>query len=164
MGGVLVHADGARHHAAPHVRDARDLERALDRAVLPALAVQDGQDNVNLQRKHAAVLGQLDEASSRDHRHGRAVMPLPRAANDLGGVPGVAEPAAVPRDPNENEIEPAPQGRDDVVGGLAGDVVLGRDASKEKGDSGHRMILSSAVIDRPIIRGQRACSRAGFAL
>ena len=138
--------------------------RRIVASMVPAATGVDGQDNVNLQWKHAAVLGQLDEASSRDHRHGRAVMPLPRAANDLGGVPGVAEPAAVPRDPNENEIEPAPQGRDDVVGGLAGDVVLGRDASKEKGDSGHRMILSSAVIDRPIIRGPRACPRAGFAL
>ena len=44
-GNALVHADGGRQHARPHVGQAQCLEVALDHAVLAEGPVQDGEDD-----------------------------------------------------------------------------------------------------------------------
>jgi hypothetical protein len=62
---VLVHAEGAREHARADVRQAEELEEALDRAVLAERAVQDREHEVDLaerdllpaRRDHAELAG-----------------------------------------------------------------------------------------------------------
>ena len=68
------------------------LERTLDRAVLPALAVQDGQGNVN-EKWTYATLEHLDEAARGQERDGRAVVRVPRPRSELCGVTRVVQPA-----------------------------------------------------------------------
>ena len=156
MGGVLVHADGARHHAAPHVRDARDLERTLDRAVLPALAVQDGQGNVN-EKWTYATLEHLDEAARGQERDGRAVVRVPRPRSELCGVTRVVQPAALSRDANEHQLKAVAKRRDHVVGRFEGYVVLGGDATKDERHARHG--TPPVVCGRPIIDCRRTSGR-----
>ena len=140
MARVLVHADGAREHTAADVGDAAGLERTLEGAVLPALAVEDGKRHVDGQRLYAAVVDDKEAAGllahAGDERDLLNVVGMPPAGH-VGGVARVVEPLAFLRDADERELEAAGERADDVVGGLAGDVVLGRDSAKENRDLDH---------------------------
>src|SRR5919202_2941538 len=70
----LVHPDGARQHPAPDIGDARELEHALDRAVLPIGAVQDGEDNVH-----------------RAHSRGRQLLLCPGRGGGDGSIGGARD-------------------------------------------------------------------------
>ena len=137
---VLVHAHGAREHAAADVGDAAGLERALEGAVLPALAVEDGQRHVDGQRLYAAVVDNKEAAGllahTGDERDLLDIVGVPPAGH-VGGVARVVEPLALLRDADERELEATGKRADYVVGGLAGDVVLGRDSAKENRDLDH---------------------------
>ena len=53
---LLVHGDGRRHHARADIRQVRQLEQALHRAVLAEGPVQHGEDDVDFRLR--ARLGQ----------------------------------------------------------------------------------------------------------
>ena len=124
---VLVHADGTREHAAADVGDATGLERALEGAVLPALAVEDGKRHVDGQRLYAPVMDNKEAAGllahAGDERDLLDVMGVPSAGH-VGGIARVVEPLAFLRDADERELEAAGERADDVVSGLAGDATL----------------------------------------
>ena len=48
LGHLLVHLDGGAQHTGAHVGDSGHLEKALERAILAAGAVDDGKDHVEL--------------------------------------------------------------------------------------------------------------------
>ena len=55
-GQVVDVADGGADHARADVRQPREIEQALDRAVFAKRAVQDGENDVHAQRRGALIV------------------------------------------------------------------------------------------------------------
>ena len=112
--------------------------------------MHDRQGNVDVDALEAAV-HELEEAArmrshARHERHGGDVMALPRS-RDISGVTRVAQPLPLAGDANEHQVKAAVKRLDDVIGRLAGDVVLRRDASEDDCDLclGHALLPYSAT-------------------
>ena len=160
---VLVHAKGAREHAAAYERQVRGLEKRLRDAVLAALAVQHRQHHVDGDAPERAVGEVLEQATllAGNQHHGQHVVGRPGVAlAHVGLVSGVVQPRAVARDADELElvVEPVELGKD-VGGGAQRDVVLGGGAAKQHGDAevlAHRCSNLEAREPDGHIRGPRA--------
>ncbi len=70
LGHVFVHLDGRGQHARAHVGHAGHLEQALQDAVLPAAAVDDGEDHIQRLRALHLRLGLGARPGSGQHRGG----------------------------------------------------------------------------------------------
>ena len=102
--------------------------------------MEDGKRHVDGQRLYAPIMDNKEAARflahAGDERDLLDVMGVPSAGH-VGGVARVVEPLAFLRDADERELEATGERADDVVGGLAGDVVLGGDSAKENRDLDH---------------------------
>src|SRR5215211_7047700 len=88
--GELVHPDGARQHPATDVGDARQLEHALDRAVLPIRPVQDWEDHVHRVERHRQLLGGRGRQEAGGTRALRLQLTHGVAGGDPTPLPGYA--------------------------------------------------------------------------
>ena len=101
MGAALVHAQGAGQRAAADDRHVRQLQQPLDRAVLPVLAVEDGEGRVKADPAHPVPQQeQLVPVPVRGQGaggdHGPVLRPAPVADGGRGAA--VAKPLAFPGD------------------------------------------------------------------
>ena len=130
VGPVLVHGQGAGQGAAADDRDARQLQQALERAVLAVFAVHHREGRVKGQDRSAAVQEkQLPGLPVQPQGAGDAGPVLPAVRTDFLHRAGVAEPAARPGDARHQRRESRPVqvgenglGRLQRYGVLAGDA------------------------------------------
>ena len=145
LGDLLVHAGGTGQHPAAHVGQAHHLQQALDGAVLPVGAVQQGQDDVDgpqqvragggdgAQRPAARAHGQLAASQARGRDLHRRLVP---AQLQGCGVVVHQDPLALPGHANgQDVVAPAVNGGQDPGGGGAGDGVLPAAAPEDDGDA-----------------------------
>ena len=98
MGPVLVHAQGGGQGAAAGHGDPRQLEEALDGAVLPVGPVENGQGAV--QGNHPVLVGEegqqpVNRRVRGDRHRGEVVQRLgPSVGGDVFVGPGIEVPAA----------------------------------------------------------------------
>ena len=85
LGHALIHTGGAGRDMGPHIGQARNLQEALNRAVLTAGAVEHREDHVDPLPDHAVVL-KAQQALAVDRRQRRpavALAALPSAGRKL---------------------------------------------------------------------------------
>ena len=109
VGDGLIHADSGREGAAADVRDTAQLEKALNRAVLAVLAVQDGEDHIELAEGAGAALFEDDKPrrTAVRRKEGRAVFGVihPRVVFNRIDVAGIEQPAAVLCDAERHDVK-----------------------------------------------------------
>ena len=143
MARILIHAHGACKHAAAHVRDATNLERALNGAILTALAMEDRKGHVNLKLTELTV-NKLEETAASigcaagNQHYGSTIVLLPGTRHHIGNLARIVKPGAVAIDADQHRVEALRiERRDNVIGGFKGDIVLGGDTAEQDGDVGH---------------------------
>ena len=121
VGPVLVHAQCAGQGPAAHDGHVHQLQQALDGAVLPVLAVEDGERRV----KSLAPAGPIQPQQPpvppvQGQGAGHTVrLRLPVPGLQVGQAAGIPQPAALPGDAHRQGREPAPVQRlQHAVGGL----------------------------------------------
>ncbi len=142
---VLVHADRRREHAGAHVAHVRELEHALEGAVLAVGPVQEREDDVDL-AQHARHLARREHAQVPTTGRQREEDLLARrldlrqpARGDLParGLVGREDPLARRRDPDRDDVVARPvDGAQDARGGRGGDGVLARAPAEQHEDAG----------------------------
>ena len=154
MGGVFIHAHRRGEHAAAHIRNAARLERALNGAVLAALAVEHGERYIDLELA-CALLGDLDKtaprtlAATRQKRHRLHIVALPGTGDDILNIARVVQPCAIPRDADENRAKPvARKLRDDVVCRFERYIVFGGNAAEDDRNVDHEAPSSAHAARR----------------
>ena len=116
---VLVHRERRAEHACAHVRDARELEQALHRAVLTERPVQDREHHVHLAERRGHLVGR--------HR---------QRLRDGSVFTGSELPASVALDRHGGNVVPfGVEGLEHRPRGLERDLVLGRLAAEQDGDA-----------------------------
>ena len=131
LGEVLVHARRAGQDTAAHVRDAGELEHALDRPVLAVRSVQDRQDDLGAAHRFDAAREALQHGAGRTRRL-RGHRPQGDVVDD--GLSGVGAHHPVPRAGDADRhhlVAAAIEVLHHARRGTAGDVVLGVAPAKE---------------------------------
>ncbi len=149
LGEVFVHAERRREHAVAHVRQADQLERALDGAVLAERPVQDRERHVDFaQALHRAVGccdGELAGRRRLRQVHASAVVGhvgefgrLVAEREARHDVIVLQRPGAVVRDPDRDDlVARAIDGAEHPAGRCATDRVLARSATEEQRNADH---------------------------
>ena len=140
---VLVHARGGGQHPGADVADVRELEHALQGAVLAERAVQQREDDVDLAEAARDLPGLLDGeravgAAQGHHDPGVGRVDLggvTRGELELAGVVVGEDPVAVARDPDRDDVVGVAVDRaHHAGGGRARDGVLRGPSAEDEGD------------------------------